>query len=121
MSPLPWPLIRRTTSRRRKRLVKVSALPKPDHTGGNAEDCPACDVRTMPYPWVCPGEPDAPAPTVRPEPADDETDHAEMYRNHAWVRREDDVVLPRLAQLTEQHGPWDAAMRLFADTPKETR
>lgn len=29
----------------------------PVHTGGNAEDCPACDGRTdLPYPWICPGK-----------------------------------------------------------------
>ena len=35
---------------------------KPRHIGGraNAEDCPACDTRTMPYPWICPGEPKTP-------------------------------------------------------------
>lgn len=26
------------------------------HLGGNAEDCPACDITTMPYPFLCPGE-----------------------------------------------------------------
>jgi hypothetical protein len=33
---------------------------KPRHIGGraNAEDCPACDTTTMPYPWICPGEPE---------------------------------------------------------------
>lgn len=25
-----------------------------EHAGGNAEDCPACDTSTMPYPWICP-------------------------------------------------------------------
>lgn len=28
-----------------------------EHTGGNAEDCPACDGRRdLPYPFICPGE-----------------------------------------------------------------
>jgi hypothetical protein len=34
---------------------------KPKHIGrANAEDCPACDTTTMPYPWICPGEPESP-------------------------------------------------------------
>ncbi|KUH38406.1 MULTISPECIES: hypothetical protein [Streptomyces] len=30
------------------------------HIGGsgNAEDCPACDLDRLPYPWICPGQPD---------------------------------------------------------------
>jgi hypothetical protein len=34
---------------------------KPKHigNGANAEDCPAC-TGDIPYPWICPGEPEAP-------------------------------------------------------------
>lgn len=34
---------------------------KPKHIGGraNAEDCPAC-TGDLPYPWICPGEPETP-------------------------------------------------------------
>lgn len=26
-----------------------------EHTGGNAEDCPACSGTNPPYPFICPG------------------------------------------------------------------
>lgn len=36
----------------------VSSQQSTRHLGGNAnaEDCPACDLRTMIYPYLCPGE-----------------------------------------------------------------
>lgn len=37
---------------------------RPRHIGGraNAEDCPAC-TGDLPYPWICPGEPETPGDT----------------------------------------------------------
>lgn len=32
----------------------------PRHTGGNAEDCPACSGTNPPYPFICPGTPESP-------------------------------------------------------------
>jgi hypothetical protein len=39
---------------------------KPRHIGGraNAEDCPAC-TGDLPYPWICPGEPETPGDAER--------------------------------------------------------
>ncbi|OLT24362.1 hypothetical protein BJF79_13545 [Actinomadura sp. CNU-125] len=37
---------------------RVEQGPRPVHVGGNAEDCPACDLipsAEIPYPWHCPG------------------------------------------------------------------
>ncbi|TYK45184.1 hypothetical protein [Actinomadura decatromicini] len=37
-------------------LDQPEATPPAEHTGGNAEDCPACSGRRdLPYPFICPG------------------------------------------------------------------
>ncbi|MFJ9799875.1 hypothetical protein [Streptomyces sp. NPDC101145] len=36
--------------------ARPEAAPEPAvHAGGDAEDCPACDLDRLPYPWICPG------------------------------------------------------------------
>lgn len=44
----------------RPTLEDLDAAPEPARwcCSGNAEDCPLCDTRTLPYPWICPGHPD---------------------------------------------------------------
>ncbi|MGW1405042.1 hypothetical protein [Streptomyces sp. NPDC002403] len=37
----------------------------PKHTGGNAEDCPACHGTNPPYPFICPGQPGTRAGRIR--------------------------------------------------------
>ena len=91
MSPLPWPLMRR-----RDPYQGVTAPPVRLY-----ERSP---VR------VVTGPPPAP---VLPPTADEE--HPKMRRAYAWLRREEDVVLARLAALTDRYGPWTAAVRLFTD------
>jgi len=102
MSPLPWPLIGR---------------PAPQHTGA-APPAPAvpspADAARVVFTHL-------PAAHSEPEPEGSgrDAEHEVMYRNHRWLRREEDVVLARLARLTAQYDPWTAASRLFADNPKE--
>ncbi|MFD0902357.1 hypothetical protein [Actinomadura sediminis] len=60
-----------------------------------------------------------PAPEVTLPVADDH-EHAVMRRHHPWLRREEDVILTRLARLTDLHDPWEAAVRMFTDEPKES-
>jgi hypothetical protein len=43
-----------------EKLAETGLMPvePPPHTGGNAEDCPACDGRRdLPYPFLCPDAP----------------------------------------------------------------
>ncbi|GGV34072.1 hypothetical protein GCM10010182_67400 [Actinomadura cremea] len=96
MSPIPWPFIGRRDPYAGVAVPPVQVRPEPT-------------VRIVPR------------PTVPPLPVPDEHEHAEMRRVHDWLRDEEDVVLARLAALTDRHGPWTAALRLFSDphTPLE--
>lgn len=49
----------RTDHLMRRAAWALGAL-RPEHIGGNAEDCPGCEGTNPPYPFICPG-PDAPA------------------------------------------------------------
>jgi hypothetical protein len=42
--------------------------PEPEHTGGNAEDCPACAGTNPPYPFICPRPAAAPSADSQPSP-----------------------------------------------------
>jgi hypothetical protein len=52
-------------------LDDLDAEPEPERwcCSGNAEDCPLCDTRTLPYPWICPGHPDTEANRQRVQAA----------------------------------------------------
>lgn len=42
-------------------IVREERDPNPQHIGGNAEDCPACDLipaDQFDYPWLCPATKD---------------------------------------------------------------
>lgn len=45
-------LVERTTTVTVRQLAEQQPTV---HTGGDAEDCPACDLDRLPYPWICPG------------------------------------------------------------------
>ncbi|MER8086597.1 hypothetical protein ABTZ57_16040 [Streptomyces sp. NPDC094048] len=44
---------------------RQAAAARPRHTGGNAEDCPACVGTNSPYPFICPGAPGTRAARIR--------------------------------------------------------
>ena len=105
MSPLPWPLIGRRA---------------PQHTGAATPPTPAAVVTPADAARVVFTHLPAAHSEPEPEGAGRDVEHEVMYRNTPWLRREEDVVLARLARLTAQYDPWTAASRLFADNPKET-
>jgi hypothetical protein len=41
------------------RLATDEELSKAGHTGGNGEDCPACQGANLPYPFLCPAPEDS--------------------------------------------------------------
>jgi hypothetical protein len=53
LTPYPCPTIRALDG---SGAVSEEQTGPVRHLGGNAEDCPACDLTTMPYPFLCPGE-----------------------------------------------------------------
>lgn len=55
----------------RPALEDLDADPEPARwcCAGNAEDCPLCDTAALPYPWICPGHPDAPTNRARVQAA----------------------------------------------------
>jgi hypothetical protein len=58
----------------RPSLEDLDAVSEPARwcCAGNGEDCPLCDTRTLPYPWICPGHPDTPVNRERVQLADDD-------------------------------------------------
>ncbi|OLT24361.1 hypothetical protein BJF79_13540 [Actinomadura sp. CNU-125] len=76
-------------------------------------------LQVVRYPPERPERSSPPLSSVQPPPSEDRSEHDVMYRNHRWLRVEEDVVLARLAHLTDLHDPWTAAVRLFADEPKD--
>ncbi len=66
----------------RPSLEDLDTAPEPARwcCAGNAEDCPLCDTRTLPYPWICPGHPDTPVNRARAAGGDQTLDG---LRQHA--------------------------------------